>query len=157
MCSKLKVRSGPCNRCLFKVLPFNSAEQSKTTQILLGFFGWYAPWCGIIQIFLSVVWLLSCLSLTLPGLGWQLSGSSLVNISLIDPSLHSHFESCSNHVQGNVIFFVILVGLKPPFQLVQSPYSNLTVVWKIWGWLLQRQGNLVVTTFTVMNAIPYNC
>ena len=74
--TKLLVRSGPCNRCLFRVSSLNSAERSKTTRILLSFFTWYTPWCGIYQIFLSVAQLISCPSLTPLGLVWQLSEST---------------------------------------------------------------------------------
>jgi len=44
---RLFLKSGPCSRCFFRDWPSNWAEKSKTTLILLGFLGWYTPWCGM--------------------------------------------------------------------------------------------------------------
>lgn len=47
------IKSGPVSRWSLREAPSNHAEQSNTTLILMGFLGWYTPWCGMYQVLLS--------------------------------------------------------------------------------------------------------
>lgn len=54
---RLFLKSGPCNRCMFRDWPSKWAEKSKTTLILLSFLGWYTPWCWMYHRVAAFLWL----------------------------------------------------------------------------------------------------